>query len=133
MKKFQITVNGKSYEVEVEEIGGSTAPAPRAAAPAPAPAAVAAPAATPAPAAAPAPQAAAPAAGSEVITAPMPGKIMQIKVSVGQAVQAGDLILTLEAMKMENEIFCGAAGTVKEIRTTAGAAVNPGDVLVVIG
>lgn len=136
MRKFQITVNGKGYEVEVEEIGGGSVAAPRAAAPAP----VAAPApkaAAPAPAAAPAaaPKAAAApvAAGSEVVTAPMPGKIMSIKVSVGKAVNAGDLILTLEAMKMENEIFCGAAGTVKEIRVNEGAAVNPGDVLVVIG
>ncbi|MCR4437079.1 MAG: hypothetical protein NUV41_14845 [Eubacteriales bacterium] len=56
-----------------------------------------------------------------------------IKVKVGQAVKAGELILTLEAMKMENEIFCGGAGTIKEIRVNEGAAVNPGDVLVVIG
>lgn len=129
MKKFNITVNGKTYEVEVEEIGGTTAPAQRPAAPvaAPAPAPQAAPA--PAPKAAPAPVA----AGAEVITAPMPGKIMSIKVKVGQAVNAGDLVLTLEAMKMENEIFSGASGTVKEIRVSEGAAVNPGDVLVVIG
>jgi glutaconyl-CoA decarboxylase len=129
MKKFNITVNGKTYEVEVEEIGGSAAPAQRQAAPvaAPAPAPQAAPA--PAPKAAPAPVA----AGAEVITAPMPGKIMSIKVKVGQAVNAGDLVLTLEAMKMENEIFSGASGTVKEIRVSEGAAVNPGDVLVVIG
>ena len=132
MKKFQISVNGKSYEVEVEEIGGSYTPAPRAAAPAlvaaPAQAApVAAPAAAaPKAAAAPVP------AGAETITAPMPGKIMSIKVKAGQAVKEGDLILTLEAMKMENEIFAGASGTVKEIRTSEGAAVNPGDVLVVI-
>jgi glutaconyl-CoA decarboxylase len=63
----------------------------------------------------------------------MPGKIMSIKVSVGQAITEGDLVLTLEAMKMENEIFAGASGTVKEIRVSQGAAVNPGDVLVVIG
>lgn len=134
MKKFQITVNGKAYEVEVEEIGGGSTPAPRAAAPALAAAPVAAPKAA-APAAAPAPKAAAAAvpAGSESVTAPMPGKIMSIKVSVGQAVNAGDLVLTLEAMKMENEIFCAASGTIKEIRVNEGAAVNPGDVLVVIG
>lgn len=131
MKKFNITVNGKTYEVEVEEIGGVQAPVQRPAAPAaaPAPAVQAAPAAAPAPKAAPAPVA----AGAEVITAPMPGKIMSLKVKVGQAVKAGDLILTLEAMKMENEIFCSASGTVKEIRVSEGAAVNPGDVLVVIG
>lgn len=140
MKKFQITVNGKCYEVEVEEIGGTTIAAPRVAAPAPAsvpaptPAAAPAAAPAPAPAAAPAaPAAAAVPAGAESICAPMPGKIMSIKVKPGQAVKEGDLILTLEAMKMENEIFCHASGTVKEIRVNEGAAVNPGDVLVVIG
>ena len=131
MKKFQITVNGKAYEVEVEEMGGGSTQAPRAAAPVATPAAAPAPKA--APAAAPAPKAAAVPAGSESVTAPMPGKVMSIKVTTGQAVTAGDLILVLEAMKMENEIFCGASGTVKEIRVNEGAAVNPGDVLVVIG
>lgn len=131
MKKFRINVNGKSYEVEVEEIGGgaagtATAPvtAPQATAPAPAAPVTAAPQAV---AAAPV------AAGAEVVSAPMPGKIMSIKVTVGQQVKAGDLILVLEAMKMENEIFCGASGTVKEIRVGEGAAVNPGDALVIIG
>jgi biotin carboxyl carrier protein len=102
MKKFNITVNGKTYEVEVEEIGATTAPAQRpaapvAAAPAPAPAA-------PAPKAAPAPVT----AGAEVITAPMPGKIMSIKVKAGQTVKEGDLVLTLEAMKMENGVIGSA-------------------------
>lgn len=127
MRKFNITVNGKVYEVEVEEVGGSSTPAaaPRIAAAPSAPRVAA-----PAPAA---PKAAAPVAeGAETVTAPMPGKIMSLKVSVGQAVKAGDLILVLEAMKMENEIFCEADGTVKEIRVGEGAAVNPGDVLVVI-
>ncbi len=131
MKKFQITVNGKAYEVEVEEMGGGSTQAPRAAASVAVPSAAPAPKA--APAAAPAPKAAAVPAGSESVTAPMPGKVMSIKVTTGQAVTAGDLILVLEAMKMENEIFCGASGTVKEIRVNEGAAVNPGDVLVVIG
>ncbi len=130
MKKFRISVNGKAYEVEVEDLGGGISSSPAA----PAIKAAPAPVAAPAPAAAPAPKAAAPApVGAEVITAPMPGKIMSIKVKAGQAVNAGDLVLTLEAMKMENEIFAGAAGTVKEIRVQEGAAVNPGDVLVVIG
>jgi len=139
MKKFRINVNGKSYDVEVEEISGSAAGAVAPVA-SPAPAAptapkTAAPAATePAPAPAAAAQPAAPvAAGTEVITAPMPGKVMSFKVSVGQQVKEGDIILILEAMKMENEIFCGTSGTVKEIRANEGAAVNPGDVLVVIG
>ncbi|MFA6661773.1 MAG: biotin/lipoyl-containing protein, partial [Bacilli bacterium] len=86
-----------------------------------------------APAVSPEPKTVAPApSGAEVVTAPMPGKIMSIKVAVGQQVKAGDLLLILEAMKMENEIFCGTGGTVKEIRVSEGAAVNPEDVLVVI-
>jgi biotin carboxyl carrier protein len=134
MKKFRISVNGKAYEVEVEDLGGGMSAAPVAApAPKAAPAPAAAPVAAPAPAPAPAPAAAPAPAGAEVISAPMPGKIVSIKVKTGQAVNAGDLILTLEAMKMENEIFCGAGGTVKEIRVQEGATVNPGDVLVVIG
>ena len=129
MKKFRVHVNGKAYEVDVEEVTG---------------AAVSAPAAAPKPAAAPeAPKPAAPAAapvapaaaaeGEEVIVAPMPGKIFSIVAKPGQAVQEGDLILVLEAMKMENEIFCGRAGTVKEIRVTEGANVNTGDTLAIIG
>lgn len=131
MKKFRINVNGKSYEVEVEEISGGT---DSAVAPVSSPAPVAPKAAAPAAAAPATVQPTAPvAAGTEAITAPMPGKVMSFKVSVGQQVKEGDIILILEAMKMENEIFCGAAGTVKEIRVSEGAAVNPGDVLVVIG
>ena len=129
MKKYRINVNGNTYEVELEEIGGASAPAIKPTV------SVAAPVATPTPVSAPAPKAVATPvpAGAEVISAPMPGKIMSVKVKVGEAVKAGDLILTLEAMKMENEIFCGAAGTIKEIRCSEGAAVNPGDTLVVIG
>ena len=103
MKKYNITVNGTSYAVEVEEAGSVAAPA--AAAPAPAPAPAAAPAPAPAPEAPAAPAAAAPAAGGAgSLTAPMPGTILDIKVSPGQAVKAGDTLLILEAMKMENEI-----------------------------
>jgi glutaconyl-CoA decarboxylase len=132
MKRFRISVNGKTYEVEVEEIGGSAAPAPKAAAPVKPAASVAASAPVAHTAAAPKNDAPVP-TGAEAVTAPMPGKIMSIKVEVGQQVKAGDLILTLEAMKMENEIFCGNGGTVKEIKVNEGAAVNPGEVLVVIG
>ncbi len=120
MKKFRVHVNGKAYEVEIEELTGTAAPA------APAPAA---PKAPPAPAA-PAQSAA---TGDEVITAPMPGKIVSVEVKKGQAVKEGDLILVLEAMKMENEIFCNRAGTVKELRVSANATVNTEDVLAVIG
>ncbi|MDD4146341.1 MAG: biotin/lipoyl-binding protein [Clostridia bacterium] len=129
MKKFRIKVNGKAYEVEVEEIDGGGAAIPKITAPT-TPQTVVQPAA---PAVSPEPKTVAPApSGAEVVTAPMPGKIMSIKVAVGQQVKAGDLLLILEAMKMENEIFCGTGGTIKEIRVSEGAAVNPEDVLVVI-
>ena len=129
MKKFRIKVNGKAYEVEVEEIDGGSVAVPNITAPT-TPQAVIQPAIPAVPqqsqAAASVPE------GAEVVTAPMPGKIMSIKVAVGQQVNAGDLLLILEAMKMENEIFCGTGGTVKEIRVSEGTAVNPDDVLVVI-
>ncbi|SHJ63023.1 Biotin carboxyl carrier protein [Dethiosulfatibacter aminovorans DSM 17477] len=129
MKQYNITVNGKTYEVAVEEIGGAPsapvfsapAAAPRAAAPAPAPAA---------PKAAPA---AAPAGGGELIAAPMPGTILDIKVTEGQAVKAGDILLILEAMKMENEIVAPADGTVKSIHTSKGTSVSSGDALITLG
>lgn len=134
MKKFNITVNGKSYEVDVEEIGGVSAPSrpvQRAAAPAPAPAAApkAAPAAAPKAAAAPVSVP----AGGETISAPMPGTVLDIKVAVGDAVNSGDVLLILEAMKMENEIMAPAAGKVISVNVNKGASVNSGDVLVVIG
>lgn len=116
-KKYKITVDGTAYTVEVEDLGAG-APA---AAPAPIPAA--------APAAAPAP---APAAGVPV-AAPMPGKILRVAVSVGAPVKNGDLVLILEAMKMENEIFSPADGVVKEIRARDGETVNTGDVMMIIG
>ena len=126
MKKFNITVNGTAYEVEVEEVraGGAAAPAaaPRAAAPAPAPAA--------APAAAPAKAAG---AGEQSVDAPMPGKIIEVKVSVGQAVKAGDTLLILEAMKMQNEIAAPADGTVKAVNVSAGQSVKVRESLVILG
>ena len=130
MRKFAITVNGVSYEVEVEEIGGAPvfAAAPVAAPVAGAPAAVAAPAAAPK-AAAPKAAAAAP-AGAEVVKAPMPGTINAVKVSNGQAVKKGDVLVILEAMKMENEIMAPCDGTVASVNVSQGATVNTGDVLV---
>ena len=110
MKKFNITVNGQAYEVEVEEVGGavSAAPAPKAA---PAPAAAPAPKAAPAPAAAPAPKAAAAVpAGAATVSAPMPGKIMSVAVKPGDAVKRGLVLLILEAMKMQNEIMAPGDG-----------------------
>ena len=134
MRKFIINVNGASYEVEVEEVGAASS----AAISAPAPAPVAAPAPTPAaaPAAAPAPAPAAPAAppaGAETVSAPMPGNIVAVKVSVGQSVNAGDVLCVLEAMKMENEIMAPKAGKVVAVSTSAGATVNTGDPLVSLG
>lgn len=130
MRKFNVTVNGKTYEVDVEEIGGA-ASAPVAAAPVAAP--VAAPTPAPAPAAAPAPApAAAPAGEGTKVTAPMPGSIVSIKVNVGDKVTADSLVVVMEAMKMENEIFAGVDGTVTSVVVSAGATVNTGDVLVTI-
>lgn len=130
MKKFKVTVNGKAYEVEVEEMGGApaAAPAPQAAA-APAPAAPAAPATAPTPAPAvggPIPE------GAITVKAPMPGKISALKAEAGKAVKRGDIILVLEAMKMQNDITATADGTLHEIRVNPGDNVKTGDVLAVI-
>lgn len=135
MKKFKVTVNGKAYEVEVEEMGGApaAAPAPQAAA-APAQAAPAAPAApAPAPAATPAPAVGGPIPeGAITVKAPMPGKISALKAEAGKAVKRGDIILVLEAMKMQNDITATADGTLYEIRVNPGDNVKTGDVLAVI-
>ena len=124
MKNYTITVNGNVYEVTVEEGFTGAASAPKAAAPAPKAAPAAAPKAAPAPAAAPA------AAGSVAVTAPMPGKILGVKASAGQAVKRGQVLLILEAMKMENEIVAPQDGTVASINVNKGDTVNSGDVLV---
>ncbi|MDD4237091.1 MAG: biotin/lipoyl-binding protein [Desulfotomaculaceae bacterium] len=136
MQNFKITVNGEVYEVEVEAIGGSPAvaappPAAPVAAPPPAPA-PAAPAAAPAPTAAPKPSGGG-GGGGGALCAPMPGTILDVKVKVGDAVKLGDVLLILEAMKMENELQADKAGTVKEVKVTKGQAVNGGDQLIVIG
>jgi biotin carboxyl carrier protein len=129
MKSYKISVNGQSYDVTVEEVGASYAPAaPRAAAPAPV-------AAAPAPAAA-APAVAAPAAsrsgvvGSVHVKSPMPGTLLSYKVAEGATVAAGQVLLILEAMKMENEIVAPSAGKVVSLCANEGASVNTGDVLV---
>ena len=121
MRKFQITVNGQSYEVEVEEVGASAPVAAPVAAPAPV-------AAAPAPAAAP--KAAAAPAGAEAVKAPMPGNINDVKVTAGQSVKKGDDLVILEAMKMENEIKAPRDGVVASVNVTKGQTVNTGDVLV---
>ncbi|MBR2216409.1 MAG: biotin/lipoyl-binding protein [Selenomonadaceae bacterium] len=128
MKKFNITVNGTAYEVEVEEVKAAGS-APKAAAPAPKPAAAPAPAAS----AAPAKAAVSAGAGEHSIDAPMPGKIVKLVASVGQSVNAGDVLLILEAMKMQNEIPADAAGTVKAFNVNAGDSVKKGDSMVIIG
>ena len=132
MKKYNIKVNGNSYEVEVDEIGGapsvvSVAAAPAAApAPAPAPAAAAPAPAAPAPAAA---SSAAPSAGATTVESPMPGTILNVIKNPGDAVTEGEVVLILEAMKMENEIVSTAAGTIDTIAVAKGASVNAGDLL----
>ncbi len=119
MKNYRITVNGVAYDVAVEELGAGVAPAvaptPVAAAPVVAPVA-------PAPAASGA-------AGAVKIESPMPGKILAIKANAGQAVKKGDVVMILEAMKMENEITAPADGTVASINVAVGDSVESGDTL----
>ncbi|MBQ1576995.1 MAG: biotin/lipoyl-binding protein [Oscillospiraceae bacterium] len=137
--KYKVTLNKRTYEVEVEagkamliDEYEAYAPAPAAAPVAAAPIA-AAPVAAAAPAApAPAPAAAALAAG-EVVKSPMPGNILKINVSQGQAVKEGDVLIVLEAMKMENEIVAPKAGSVAQIAVSKGQVVETGTPLVVIG
>ncbi len=125
MRQFNITVNGVAYAVSVEETAaGVSAPVAPVAAPVVAAAPVAAPAAA-APAAV--------SADGEKVTAPMPGTILDVKVSQGASVKKGDILLVLEAMKMENEIVAPCDGTVKQVVVAKGASVNSGDALVVIG
>ncbi len=122
MKNYTITVNGNVYNVSVEE---GTVAAPVAAAPATAPAA---PAAAPA---APATKAAAP-AGAVKVNAPMPGKILGVKTQVGAAVKKGDVVIVLEAMKMENEIVAPQDGTVASVNVSVGASVESGEVMLTL-
>ena len=114
MKAYKVTVNGNVYEITLEVVDKADIKA------APAPVA-----------AAPAPVASAP-AGGEAIKAPMPGTILKVNVSNGQAVKKGDVLFVLEAMKMENEIMAPCDGTVSSVPATKGATVNTGDVLCVI-
>lgn len=111
MKKYRVNVNGTVFEVEIEEMTGAPA------APAVAAAAPAAPAAP---------------AGGEKITAPMPGTILAVNVTSGSAVKKGDVLMILEAMKMENEIMAPRDAKVAQVLAAKGATVNTGDVLVVL-
>ena len=131
--KYKVTLNGKTYEVEVEQ--GKAVLLDEYEALAPAQAAPAAPVAT-APAAAPTP-AAAPAApvnlaAGETVTAPMPGNILRVDVAQGDTVKAGQILIILEAMKMENEIVAPKDGTVAQVVTSKGSVVDTGAPLVVI-
>ena len=122
MKKYRVNVNGTVYDITLEVLEGEAAKAP---------APVAAPA--PAPAAAPAPApAAAPVAGGQSIDAPMPGNIISVNVKPGQAVKKGDVLLILEAMKMENEIMAPVDGTVANVAVNPGQTVQSGQQLLTL-
>ena len=130
--KYKVTLNGRTYEVEVEAGKAMLLDEYEAIAPAP----VAAPVAAPAAAAPAAPAAAAApvvTGAGEAVNAPMPGTILKVNVTQGQAVKEGDVLCVLEAMKMENEIMAPKAGTITQVVTSKGASVNTGDALVVIG
>ena len=127
MKRFLIKINGKTYDAEVEVVGTS-ASAP-AAAPAPA---VAPRAAAPAPAAAP--RAAAPAAGGPAnVTSPLPGTVLRLCKNSGDSVAAGEVVMIVESMKMENEVVAPEAGRIASIAVAAGSAINTGDLLFTLG
>ena len=136
--KYNVTLNGKIYEVDVTEsdavVTGITQVPVAVAAPAVAPVAVAPVAAPAAPAEAPAaaPAVAPVSADGTQVKAPMPGTILAVKKNVGEAVKAGDVIVVLEAMKMENDIVAPCDGTVKSINAAKGSTVNTDDVIAVI-
>lgn len=113
MKKYNVNVNGTAYEVTVEEVVGGAAPAP-VAAPAPAPVA-------------------APAGAGEQVKSPMPGNILSVNVNVGDTVAEGQVLMILEAMKMENEIMAPKAGKVTSVNVQKGATVESGTLLCVVG
>lgn len=118
MKNYTITVNGTAYDVTVEEGSGSGAPA-----------AAAKPAAAPKKAPTAAPAKSAGGQGATKVNAPMPGKILSVKASTGQVVKKGDVLMILEAMKMENEVVAPSDGTVASIDITEGSSVEAGAVL----
>lgn len=125
MKTYNITVNGVTYVVDVEEVSTS--------APTAAPKAAPAPVAAPAPTVAPAPKAATSSnAGATAVKAPMPGNIMKINVKAGDAVKKGDVLVVLEAMKMENDICAPADGTVASVEVAQGATVETDATLVTL-
>lgn len=133
MKTYLITVNGVTYEVQAEEVRGNQQIIQQVVqqpAPAPQPAAAPAPAPKPAPVVKEAPKSV-PTGGTQ-ITSPMPGSIFKLNVKPGDSVKKGDVVLILEAMKMENEIFAAEDAVVSSVEVTEGATVNTGDVLVIL-
>ena len=122
MKKYNVTVNGTAYEITLEVVDAADVKA------APAPAA---PVAAPAPA--PAPAAPVANANGETVKSPMPGTILSVNVQNGAAVKKGDVLMVLEAMKMENEIIAPCDGTIASVNVQNGASVETGAVLCVIG
>jgi glutaconyl-CoA decarboxylase len=132
-KKYRVTVAGETYEVVVEDLGLEGAPVAHSGEQihraAPAPAAHAAPAPVPLPAAS-VPAAAKSPDGAGRVISPLPGKIIAVKVQPGHKVKRGDLLLIIEAMKMENEVFAGEAGTVRQVHVSAGQNVETGALLV---
>ena len=127
MKRFLIKINGKTYDAEVEVIGASSA------APAVAPAPAAAPKAA-APAPAPAAPAAAPKAGGPAnVTSPLPGTVLRLVKNAGDTVAAGEVVMIVESMKMENEVVAPEAGRIASIAVAAGSAINTGDLLFTLG
>lgn len=131
--KYKVTLNGKTYEVEVEQ--GKAVLLDEYEALAPAPAATSAPVAAPvsaAPVQAAAPTAPVDLAAGETVTAPMPGNILRVDVAQGDTVKAGQILIILEAMKMENEIVAPKDGTVAQVVTSKGSVVDTGAPLVVI-
>ncbi|MGG5343644.1 acetyl-CoA carboxylase biotin carboxyl carrier protein subunit [Enterococcus sp. AZ192] len=132
LRKFKISIDGKEYLVEMEEVGGvPQAPVVAPTAPAAAPVAEATPTPAPASAEQTAPTTSSP-AGSDAMPSPMPGTILKILVNVGDTVQENQPLMILEAMKMENEIVAGKAGTVTGIHVQQGDMVNPGEPLITI-
>lgn len=128
MKKFQITFKGQVYELDVEEISGTTPAVQKiASAPVPTSAPVAVPTSAPkvVPTVAP--------AGAQTVSAPMPGKILAVNIKPGDSVKRGDVIFILEAMKMQNEIMASQDGKISGVSVTVGQTVSTGDVLAILG